>query len=256
MAVAGCSFMKDMVRRLARSGGLYVSRYPPPATLAFHLKHLTRRLEINCVLDVGAHEGGYARLLRREVGFGGEIVSFEPAAASFAALRSALAGDRRWRGHGYALGRSPGWATLSVFAESELNTFLAPSGYGVERFPTMASPLPAQTVEVRRLGDVFDEVTAHVPEPRALLKVDTQGYDLEVIEGAAEVLCRVAALQVELPVKHVYEGVPGLAVTLERLDELGFEVTGMFPVTRDRDLLRVVEFDCVLRRRPKGGAAP
>ena len=25
----------------------------------------------------------------------------------------------------------------------------------------------------------------------------------------------------------------------------------MFPVTRDRDLLRVVEFDCVLRRRPK-----
>jgi hypothetical protein len=39
-----------MVRRLAWSGGLYVSRYPPPETLAFHLKQLTRRLEINCVL--------------------------------------------------------------------------------------------------------------------------------------------------------------------------------------------------------------
>ena len=76
--------MKDVVRRLARSGGLYVSLYPPPETLAFHLKHLTRRLEINCVLDVGAHQGGYARLLRREAGFGGEIVSFEPAAASWA----------------------------------------------------------------------------------------------------------------------------------------------------------------------------
>jgi hypothetical protein len=129
--------MKHMARRLARSGGLYVSRYPPPETLAFHLKQLTRRLEINCVLDVGAHQGGYARLLRREAGFGGEIVSFEPAALSFAALRPA--------------------------------------------------------VEVRRLADVFDEVTAHVPDPEVLLKVDTQGYDLEVIEGAAEVLCRVAA---------------------------------------------------------------
>jgi FkbM family methyltransferase len=254
--VAGLDSMKQMVRRLARSGGLYVSRYPPPETLAFHLKQLTRRLEINCVLDVGAHRGGYARLLRGEAGFGGEIVSFEPAAASFAALRAALAGDRRWRGHGYALGRSAGTATLRLFAESELNTLLAPSRYGVERFPTMASPLPAQTVEVRRLADVFDEVTAHVPDPRVLLKVDTQGYDLEVIEGAAEVLCRVAALQLELPVKHVYDGVPGLAVTLGRLDELGFEVTGMFPVTRDRDLLRVIEFDCVLRREVKGGAAP
>jgi hypothetical protein len=49
--------------------------------------------------------------------------------------------------------------------------------------------------------------------------------------------------------------VPGLAVTLERLDQLGFEVTGMFPVTRDRDLLRVIEFDCVLRRKPKDRVA-
>jgi hypothetical protein len=63
---------------------------------------------------------------------------------------------------------------------------------------------------------VFAEVTAHVPDPKVLLKVDTQGYDLEVVEGAAEVLCRVAALQLVLPVKHVYDGVPGLAVTLER----------------------------------------
>ena len=62
--------MKQMVRRLARSGGLYVTRYPPPETLAFHLKQLTRRLEINCVLDVGAHQGGYARLLRKEIDFG------------------------------------------------------------------------------------------------------------------------------------------------------------------------------------------
>lgn len=247
--------MKHMVRRLARYGGLYVARYPPPETLGFHLKHLIRRLEINCVLDVGAHEGGYARLLRKEVGFGGEIVSFEPAAASFAALRSTRAGDPRWRGHRYALGRTAGRATLSVFAESELNTLLAPSSYGIDRFPTMASPLPGQTVEVRRLADVFDEVTAHVPDPRVLLKVDTQGYDLEVVEGAAEVLCRVHALQLELPVKHVYDGVPALATTLDRLDELGFEVTGLFPVTRDRDLLRVIEFDCVLRRKVKGESA-
>jgi FkbM family methyltransferase len=240
--------MKHLVRKLARSAGLYVARYPPPGTLGFHLKQLTRRLDINCVLDVGAHEGGYARLLRREVQFAGEIVSFEPAAASFAALCSARAGDRRWRGHEYALGRAAGKATLNVFAESELNTLLEPSGYGVDRFPTMSRPLHGQMVEIHPLAEVFDEVTAHVPDPRVLLKVDTQGFDLEVVEGAVEVLDRVRALQLEVPVKHVYDNMPSLPRTLERLTELGFEVTGMFPVTRDRDLLRVVEFDCVLRR--------
>jgi FkbM family methyltransferase len=242
--------MKQLVRRLARSAGLFVSRYPPPETLGFHLKQLTRRLDINCVLDVGAHEGGYARLLRKEVRFAGEIVSFEPAAASFAALRAPRggAGGRYWRGHNYALGRAPGEATLNVYAESELNTLLAPSRYGLDRFPTMASPLPPQPVRVRTLAEVFDEVTAHVPDPRVLLKVDTQGFDLEVVEGAVGVLDRVLALQLEVPVKHVYDGMPPLPQTLDRLAELGFEPTGMFPVTRDRDLLRVVEFDCVLRR--------
>jgi len=164
--------MKHLVRKLARSAGLYVARYPPPETLGFHLKQLTRRLDINCVLDVGAHEGGYARLLRKEVQFAGEIVSFEPAAASCAALRSARAGDRRWRGHEYALGRTAGKATLNVFAESELNTLLEPSSYGVDRFPTMSRPL-----------------------------------------------------QLEVPVKHVYDGMPPLPRTLERvLRRVGAEV--------------------------------
>lgn len=126
-----------MAQRLARSGGLYVSRYP--STRDPRLPPQATDPPPGDQLRPGRRrpQGGYARLLRREAGFGGEIVSFEPAALSFAALRPA--------------------------------------------------------VEVRRLADVFDEVTAHVPDPEVLLKVDTQGYDLEVIEGAAEVLCRVAA---------------------------------------------------------------
>ncbi len=63
---------------------------------------------IDCVLDVGAHTGGYGVLLR-ELGYAGEIVSFEPTAASFAALEArarqrpemagppARAGDERGR---------------------------------------------------------------------------------------------------------------------------------------------------------------
>jgi hypothetical protein len=42
---------------------------------------------------------------------------------------------------------------------------------------------------------------------------------------------------------------PSLAEGLGQLEDLGFEVTGMFPVTRDRDRLGAVEFDCVLRAR-------
>jgi hypothetical protein len=57
------------------------------------------------------------------------------------------------------------------------------------------------------------------------------------------------------PLAEVFDdGMPPLPRALECLTELGFELTGMFPVTRDRDLLGVVELDCVLRRA--GGEVP
>jgi hypothetical protein len=56
-------------------------------------------------------------------------------------------------------------------------------------------------------------------------------------------------LVAELPVVPIYEGMPSLVEGLGQLEDLGFEVTGMFPVTRDRDRLGAVEFDCVLRAR-------
>jgi len=46
-----------------------------------------------------------------------------------------------------------------------------------------------------------------------------------------------------------YEGVGGLPAALDRLLAYGLAISGMFPVGRDDDGLRVVEFDCVLVRR-------
>jgi FkbM family methyltransferase len=236
------------VKRLARAAGISVTRHPAPNTLERHLKDLVRLLGVNCVLDVGAHEGAYARLLRDEVGFGGHIASFEPAAGSYARLVASRRGDRRWRGYRYALGRDPAMATLNLYDKSQLNSLLTPSSYGIGLFPTLAGATATEAVEVRRLADVFDEVTAAVAHPRVLLKIDTQGFDIQVLEGADGVLDRVAAVQVEVPVKPIYEGMPSFSTLLEWLRGPGFELTGAFPVSRDRDHLRLVELDCILCR--------
>jgi len=106
-----------------------------------------------------------------------------------------------------------------------------------------------ERVEVRRLDDVFDDAVRPLADPVTFLKLDTQGSDLEVLYGASGVLHRVAALVTELPVVPIYEGMPSLVDALGHLQDLGFEITGMFPVTRDRDGLGAVEFDCVLRAR-------
>jgi FkbM family methyltransferase len=237
-----------VIQRAGRRMGLAVTRYPPPGSLARHLRTLFQRLDINCVLDVGAHTGGYARTLRNEVGFHGQIVSFEPASESFRLLNRAFRGDAGWRGYRYALGRRPGSADLHVFAGTDLNSFLSPSSYGAAWNPKSLKKTAVESVEIQPLARVFDEVTRHVQDPRVHLKVDAQGFDLDVIEGAAPILDRVLSMQTEVSLRPIYDHQPGMDETLPRLRELGFEITGMFPVARDRDGLRLIEIDCVLLR--------
>ena len=87
------------------------------------------------------------------------------------------------------------------------------------------------------------------------LKIDTQGFDLQVIEGARQSLSLVAAVQTEVSVRPIYQGMPGFIEVYSALDAMGFDLTGLYPVTRD-SFLRLVELDCVMVNRRAIGNAP
>lgn len=235
----GYSIYRDVPRDLANPLGVELAAH------AALLRAVVERAGVNLVLDVGAHRGGYRDLLRA-AGYAGEIVSFEPVSASFAALEARAADDPAWRVHRLALGREPGTATLNVARESNFTSFLEPNDFSVARFGGSAVD-HHEEVEVARLDAVFGAVTAHVAEPRVLLKTDTQGWDLEVIEGAAGVLDRVVALQAELSVRPIYEDSTSWLDVLGRLGELGFRPAQLTSVGRD-DALGLLELDCLLVR--------
>jgi FkbM family methyltransferase len=231
------------VRILARSGGV--------ESLATHLALLFRALEIDCVLDIGANRGQYARLLRR-IGYRGRIVSFEPVPECFEELRRRAAGDGKWTVVPTALGDEEGSRPLHVTAGTEFSSLLMPSEYGRRTFPGSAVTR-TEEVPVRRLAALWAD---HVGKgDRVHVKLDTQGYDEQVLQGAQPALDRVASLQTEVAVKTIYDGAPRYPEALPRLEAMGFELTGLFPVLRDHQL-RIVELDCVMRRPPgQGGRA-
>ncbi|MBE2318647.1 FkbM family methyltransferase [Solirubrobacter sp. CPCC 204708] len=249
--------MKALVQRGLKRLGYTLYRDVPrdtanplPVEQAAHaalLRAVIERAHVNCVLDVGAHRGGFHHLLRAN-GYRGEIVSFEPVSTSFAAL--GVDGDPAWRAHRLALGREAGVATINVARESNFTSFLEPNRFSVEHFG--GSEVDRQEeVEVQRLDALFADVTAHVPAARVLLKTDTQGWDLEVIEGAAGCLQHVVALQVELSVRAIYDGAPGWLETLDRLRALGFRPAQLTSVGRDAGL-GLLELDCLLVREGAG----
>lgn len=227
-----------------------------------HVAWMLRKYRVNCVLDVGSNVGQYGLALRR-AGYEGRIASFEPLPHLLERLEETAAGDPRWHVYPVALGREDGETEMTVVSGT-LSSLLPPSEFGKRRHKRFDS---AQTknVSVRRLDGMLDEVLAGIDEPRPYLKLDTQGYDLEVFRGLGDRAREFVGMQSEVALVRVYAGMPRMAEALDVYESAGFEVTGMFPVSRDARTARVTEFDCVMVRadsasdalaRPPAGEFP
>jgi FkbM family methyltransferase len=216
------------------------------AVQANHTQDVLASRDINVVLDVGGHEGGFGQFLRG-VGYEGLISSFEPVAGTAEALERVAAEYPPWIVHRLALGERDGKAAMTVFRNTDLASLRSPSDYALSEFPTAFQEDHEETVEVRRLDSFLREWDPPVEEPRILLKVDAQGSEWDVLAGAEGCLEEIAVVQTEAAVKPFYEGVYPWWKVVSMLGERGFAMSGVFPVTRD-NLLRIIEVDCVFVR--------
>ncbi|MDP9394592.1 MAG: FkbM family methyltransferase [Actinomycetota bacterium] len=103
-------------------------------------------------------------------------------------------------------------------------------------------------VPLRRLDSILDDVIAHVPEPRPYLKLDTQGFDLTAFAGLGDRSKEFVAMQSEVAFLRIYEGMPRMPEALAVYEAAGFEVAGLYPISRERRTARVLEFDCIMVR--------
>ena len=158
--------------------------------------------DVDLVLDVGAADGGYGRSLRT-FGYKSRIVSFEPLSASFESLGAAIQDDSMWTAHHLALGAEPGSATINIASNRASSSFRAM--LDSHRAATPAVDFVAQeTVTVSRLDDVDDEYVTSARRP--FLKVDTQGFEREVLAGGTDLVSRCVGLQLELSFIPLYDG--------------------------------------------------
>src|ERR1700733_2405572 len=241
-----------MIGRFVKSGlrhfGYDITEYPLPDwyLLRAGLSELFASLQINCVIDVGANTGQYGDFLRR-IGYRGSIVSFEPVSTSFKLLSERSKDDNAWHVRNLAVGSSSQMLDINITNSSDFSSLLPVSSYGNSQFAKATTVARTEQVNVVRLDSMIDEITKGIKEPRIYLKTDTQGYDLQVLEGASGCLQLILGLQSEIALKSIYEGMPDYLTSLARLNTLGFSITSLIPVTRDENL-RVVEFDCLMVR--------
>lgn len=105
-------------------------------------------------------------------------------------------------------------------------------------------------IEVITLDSIFEEINAELNETKVYMKMDTQDYDLEVFAGTGNYIKDIIGLQSEVSVIPIYEDIPDYIESIPTFRKYGFEITGLYPVTRDGNSLAIIEFDCVMTRLP------
>lgn len=200
--------------------GLVVRR-----SLASRRQLLLDEYDVDVVLDVGAAVGEFGRELRT-FGFTGDIASFEPIAAPYRRLAEAAADDPRWTTHHLALGRESGPASINVASNSDSSSLLPMAAEHKAAAPWV-DVVGTEQIEVARLDDLADRV---LPAGRTgFLKLDTQGFEREVLAGGTDTLGRVVGMQVELSFVPLYDGGPLVDEMLTAVYDLGFRMTGVDP---------------------------
>ncbi len=197
------------------------------------------------MLDVGANDGPYGAALRA-VGYQGRIVSFEPQSEAFARLSERSRSDDLWECRRVALGSAPGNATLNVAANSSSSSLLAIVGRHLVSAPESRT-VGRESVQVETVDDNATSLLAS--GERLMLKLDVQGYELEVLRGAETTLPRVDLLEVELSLSPLYDGAPLLPAVLEHVVSCGFDLLGLEPVFLAADGV-VLQVDGLFGRTP------
>jgi FkbM family methyltransferase len=234
------------LKRLARRFGYDIRRYSVTSSESLRFAVLLANKRVDVVFDVGANVGQFGESLR-DAGYRGKIVSFEPLSAARSQLLVRSERDPDWVvAEQAAIGESDGEVEIHIAGNSVSSSVL-----GMLEAHSAVAPdsryVGSERVKVRPLDSIG---VAHLAKDASLfLKVDTQGYEMQVIRGARAILQRAIGCQLELSLVPLYEGQIGYLDLIAEMSANGMDLWDLAPVLVDPDSGRLLQVDATFVRR-------
>ncbi len=238
--------VRKLIQRLLRATGLEVQRFRDANIEQVVLKNVLGMTKSTVILDVGANIGQFGDLALA-TGFRGTLVSFE-AIPSVHQQLTAHASKKRssWViAPCTALGSRRGEIEINVSANSVSSSILAMRSTHLEAAPE-SKYVAKKTVPIERLDELAPRIIP--PMGRIYIKVDTQGYEMEVLKGATALLPRAAAIQLELSLIPLYFGAPTFVEMIAFVESMGYELFGIVPGFKNRQTGRLLQADAFFVR--------
>lgn len=226
--------MKKTLKKVVQSLGYQINKYHEEDKLK-----IVKQFGINKLFDIGANIGQYA-LYMRDIGYTNKIISFEPLQAAFAELKKAASKDSNWTINNYALGEENGESVINVAGNSYSSSILNMLPEHENRAPE-SKYIAKEKIEIKKLDSIFNDYYSQ--GDNVMLKIDTQGYEKNVILGAGNILDKVSLIQLEMSVVNLYENEMSFIDMINFLDGKGFELFTLENGFSDHKTGRLLQLD-------------
>jgi FkbM family methyltransferase len=225
-----------LIRLFRRPGYIKAMRFGVAA--AVEHEAFLNRIQCAMVVDVGANRGQFS-LVCRQVNPACRIVAFEPLPSAAAVFRRVFDGERLTSLIEAAIGKSDGKATMHV-SRREDSSSLLPIGAGQTRVFPESGESHESEVAIAPLTSYLSPDDIVGP---ALLKIDVQGFERDVLEGSQTLLDCFDDIYVECSFVELYVGQALVTEIVAYLTGRGFRLSGIYNVYYDSDG-QAIQADC------------
>ncbi len=193
---------------------------------------------LGVIVDVGANRGQFS-LAARHLHPMARIVAFEPLPGPAAKFARIFADDKSVTLHRVAIGTRRGPATIHLSRHMDSSSLLPITGTLTSTFPG-TDEVGVDEVSVAPLTD-FLKSEDLVSE--SFLKIDVQGFELEVLKSAGALLPLFKRIYVEVSYVPFYEAQALAPEVIGYLRSQGFREAGSYNESRDPANGAVVQAD-------------
>jgi len=234
------------IRKLFWNIGFDIIKYTPLTHPLARRMHFIESRNIDVIFDIGANAGQYGRQLREDIHYSGRLYSFEPLSSAYARLRNVSKGDEKWDTFNYALGSKNTKNEINIAGNSYSSSLLNMLSTHEISAPE-SRYVGKEMIEVKKVDSIFSDLCK--PGDRVYMKIDTQGYESEVLQGAELSLSKIDAIQMELSLIPLYEGEILFDEMCAKMKKKGFSLYTLENGFADPQSCRLLQVDAIFYRQ-------
>tara|TARA_Y100000589_G_scaffold302172_1_gene313545 strand:- start:4654 stop:5406 length:753 start_codon:yes stop_codon:yes gene_type:complete len=237
--------IRKYIKNFAKLFKIEIQRYSKFNDSEVFFREILKRKDINIVYDIGANIGLFSLFLR-DINYKQKIICFEPVQEAYSQLKKNLKNYDVKIHPPSAIGDLSGNININVSINTGCSSIL-PMLDSHKRISKKSYYKSVEEVKLITLDEIYKDYLKK--DSRLLLKIDTQGYEFNVLKGARKTLEKCEIILIELQVRPLYEGQKLWEEMINLLNEYGFDLWHLEKVTKDPNNHRLLELDGIFLKR-------